>query len=70
MTDALLPLVYVTHVEAIGDPRLRLGFEDGQVGDVVVDEHGWRGVSSRWPIRRSSNKECAVRAEGVHVESR
>ena len=44
MTDTPLPLVDVTRVEVIGDHRLRLGFEDGTVGDVAFDEHEWRGV--------------------------
>ncbi|MDX6719460.1 MAG: hypothetical protein QOJ63_1714 [Solirubrobacteraceae bacterium] len=44
MTDPPLPLVHVARVEVIGDHRLRLGFEDGTVGDVAFDEHEWRGV--------------------------
>lgn len=41
---ATLPLVDVTHVEVLGDHRLRLTFKDGTVGDVAFGEHEWRGV--------------------------
>ena len=30
----------------IGDHRLRLLFEDGTVGDVVFEDHLWKGVLS------------------------
>jgi len=38
------PLVHVTHVEVIGDYRLRLTFEDGLVGEVSFEGREWRGV--------------------------
>jgi Protein of unknown function (DUF2442) len=34
----------VTAVEAVGDYRLRLTFEDGTVGEVDFAERHWRGV--------------------------
>ena len=37
-------LVPVTHVEVIGEYRLRLTFKDGIVGDVGFEDHEWRGV--------------------------
>jgi hypothetical protein len=36
--------VHVTAVEVTGDHRLRLGFEDGAVGEVDFSGWDWRGV--------------------------
>jgi len=38
------PLVRVTHVDVVGDQRLRLTFEDGTVGDVSYEGREWQGV--------------------------
>jgi Protein of unknown function (DUF2442) len=37
-------LVHVTAVEALGDHRLRLNFEDGAEGDVDFSGWRWHGV--------------------------
>lgn len=36
----------ITGVEAIGDHRLRLSFDDGTVGDVDLSNEDWHGVLS------------------------
>lgn len=38
------PLASVTHVEVLGDHKLRLTFDDGVVGDVAFEDREWRGV--------------------------
>lgn len=40
MTD----LVHVTAVEALGDHRLRLSFEDGAEGEIDLSTWPWQGV--------------------------
>lgn len=40
-------LLNVTAVEVTGDHRLRLGFEDGTVGDVDFTDRAWTGVFER-----------------------
>jgi hypothetical protein len=40
----LPPLVHVTHVEVIGEHKLRLTFEDGVIGDVAFEDSEWTGV--------------------------
>jgi hypothetical protein len=42
--DQVPPLVHITAVDVIGDPELRLTFEDGLVREVGFDEEEWRGV--------------------------
>jgi hypothetical protein len=37
-------LVHVTHVEALGNHRLRLRFEDGEEGELDFSDRVWRGV--------------------------
>jgi hypothetical protein len=37
-------LVHVTSVEAVGDHRLRLRFEDGVEGEIDLSGWRWRGV--------------------------
>jgi hypothetical protein len=38
------PLADIVTVEVVGEYRLRLGFDDGTVGDVDFAEREWRGV--------------------------
>jgi hypothetical protein len=42
--DELPSLVHVTHVEVIGEHKVRLTFEDGTVGDVSFADREWDGV--------------------------
>lgn len=42
--EGIPPLVFLTHVEVIGDYKLRITFEDGTVGDVSFDGREWTGV--------------------------
>jgi hypothetical protein len=42
--DRVADLVHVTHVETLGDHRLRLRFEDGTEGDLDFSDRVWRGV--------------------------
>ncbi|HEU4737626.1 MAG TPA: DUF2442 domain-containing protein [Solirubrobacterales bacterium] len=37
-------IAYVTEVTSLGDHRLRLGFDDGTVGDVDFSDESWSGV--------------------------
>ena len=37
-------IVHVTAVDAVGDHRLRLSFEDGAAGEVDLSDCAWRGV--------------------------
>jgi Protein of unknown function (DUF2442) len=50
--SAMEELVDVTAVEAIGDHRLRLTFQDGTAGDVDFSRREWRGVFK--PLRDPS----------------
>ena len=39
-----MKIVHVTHVEVVGDHRLRLAFDDGAGGEIDASGWEWRGV--------------------------
>jgi hypothetical protein len=41
---AMGALIHVTAVEALGDHRLRLRFEDGAEGELDLSAWSWRGI--------------------------